>query len=311
MTTRTSTEDARAPSLPEPPGGTAPRRPASWTGLWFVLPFVACYALFLVWPTLTGLGYSLTDQSLSGAPAGFVGLANWQEALADPNVWSSLRNTLVFTALSVPPLVLVGLGMALLTDRARRLGWFLRFAFFAPFVLPVAVVTLIWVWIYQPGIGLINGTLAALGLGEVNWLTDERFAMLSVVATTTWWTAGFNYLLYLAALQGIPREVHEAAALDGAGSWQRLRGVTLPLLRRTTALVLVLQLVASLKVFDQMYLMTIGLPDAATRPIIQYVYESGFTGFRIGYASAVSYLFFAVVIVASIVQFRLFSRKED
>lgn len=330
MATQATGEPTSAATLPPPAPGARPapadtvgpppasperpptaRRPVSWAGLWFVLPFAALYAVFLVWPTATGFGYAFTDRSLSGAPVGFVGFDNWWESLNDPAVWSSFWNTMLFTGLSVPPLVIVGLAMALLTDRARKLGWFLRFSFFAPFVLPVAVVTMIWVWLYQPGFGLINDTLTRLGLSEVGWLSDERVAMVSIVITTVWWTVGFNYLLYLAALQSIPKETYEAAAMDGAGAWQQLWRITLPMLRRTTALVLVLQLVASLKIFDQVYLMTGGGPNFSTRPIIQYIYESGFTSFRIGYASAISYLFFVVIIVASIIQFRLFARRED
>ncbi|MFC7328969.1 carbohydrate ABC transporter permease [Marinactinospora rubrisoli] len=291
---------------------TAPaRRPASWSGAGFVLPFALVYGVFLVWPTLAGLWSSFFDQSLTGRPAAFVGTANWSEMLSDPAVWSSLWNTVVFTALSTPPLVLTGLALALLTQRVRRLGWLLRFSFFAPYLLPVAVVTLIWVWLYQPGFGLFNAGLARIGLPEVGWLSDERVAMLAVVVTTTWWTAGFNYLLYLAALQGIPRPVYEAAELDGAGAWQRLTRITLPMLRRVTGLVVVLQLVASLKIFDQVYLMTRGGPNLATRPLIQYVYETGFGVFRTGYASAVAYMFLALLILVSLVQFRLTATKED
>jgi multiple sugar transport system permease protein len=289
-----------------------PRR-ASLAGLGFVLPFAVLFAVFLVWPMLAGLWASFTDRSLARPDAAFVGLANWRELAGDAAVWRSLWTTLLFTLISTPPLVAVALAMAVLTQRvAARLGWFLRFSFFAPFLLPVAVVTLIWTWMYQPGFGVVNGALQAVGLPEVAWLTDEDTVLAAIAVTTVWWTAGFNYLLYLAALQGIPGHVYEAAAIDGAGAWQRLTRVTLPLLRRTTALVVLLQLVASLKLFDQAYLMTAGSggPNYAARPIIGYVFESGFTGLRIGYASAVSYLFFAVVVAVSVLQFRLFSRKE-
>lgn len=286
------------------------RRPRSWVGFWFVLPFLVVYAAFLIWPTLAGLWSSFFNVSLAGTKGGFLGLQNWQEMLGDSSVWDSLKNTFVFTALSTPPLVVTGLVMALLAHRARRLGWFLRLAYFGPFVLPATVVTLIWVWLYQPGFGLINGALTAVGLPEVGWLSDENVAMISVVITTTWWTVGFNFLLYLAALQQIPEQVYEAAAIDGATPWQRLWRITLPLLGRTTGLVVVLQLVASLKIFDQIYLMTSGGPNFATRPIIQYIYEQGFTNFRIGYASAISYMFFAIIVVVSIVQFKLFSSSS-
>ncbi|NKY97609.1 carbohydrate ABC transporter permease [Nocardiopsis alborubida] len=286
------------------------RRPAVWTGLWFALPFLAFYLLFLLWPALVGLVYSFTDRSLAGGPVSFVGLDNWRESLTDPDMWDALWNTLWFTVLSVPLMVALALALALLTDHARRLGWFLRLSFFAPFVLPVAVMTLIWNWMYNPSLGLFNGVLGQLGLDGVEWLFSEDTAMLSVVVATAWWQVGFNYLLYLAAMQSIPKDVYEAAAIDGAGAWQRVGRITLPLLARTTALISVLQLIGSLRVFEQIYLMTSGGPNFATRTAIQYIYDSGFVGLRIGLASSMAYVFMALVVVASIVQFRLFARKE-
>ncbi|GAA3755608.1 multiple sugar transport system permease protein [Spinactinospora alkalitolerans] len=317
MTVHADTAPAGAArSRPADPGVRSlvrARRTTSWTGLWFVLPFTILFAVFLAWPLLAGLWTSFTDRSLAREDASFVGLANWQEMLTDSAVWQSLWVTLLFTAISTPLLVVIALAMALLTNRVTRLGWFLRFSFFAPFLLPVAVVTLIWVWLYQPGFGLVNAMLTTVGLPEVGWLTNENTVLLAVAITTVWWTVGFNFLLYLAALQGIPGYVHEAAALDGASPWQRLTRITLPLLRRTTALIVMLQMVASLKLFDQAYLMTNGSggPDYAARPIIGYIFDSGFTGLRIGYASAISYLFFAIIIIASVIQFRLFARKGD
>ncbi|MCK9873511.1 sugar ABC transporter permease [Nocardiopsis dassonvillei] len=286
------------------------RRPAVWTGLWFALPFLAFYLLFLLWPALVGLVYSFTDRSLAGGPVSFVGLDNWRESLTDPDMWDALWNTLWFTVLSVPLMVALALALALLTDHARRLGWFLRLSFFAPFVLPVAVMTLIWNWMYNPSLGLFNGVLGQLGLDGVEWLFSEDTAMLSVVAATAWWQIGFNYLLYLAAMQSIPKDVYEAAAIDGAGAWQRVGRITLPLLARTTALIAVLQLIGSLRVFEQIYLMTSGGPNFATRTAIQYIYDSGFVGLRIGLASSMAYVFMALVVVASVAQFRLFARKE-
>ncbi len=287
------------------------RAKESLTGLGFVAPFTVLFATFLLWPMLAALWSSFTDRSLARSGSSFVGLANWQQLVADPAVWQSLWVTILFTLVSTPPLVAIALVMALLTNRVSRLGWFLRFSFFAPFLLPVAVVTLIWQWLYQPGFGLINAALETVGLSEVAWLTNEDTVLLAVVITTVWWTVGFNFLLYLAALQGIPSQVYEAAALDGAGPWRRLTGITLPLLRRTTALVVMLQLVASLKLFDQAYLLTEGTggPNYAARPIIGYIVDSGFTEMNIGYASAVSYLFFAVIIAAAILQYRLFTRR--
>ncbi|MCP2164201.1 carbohydrate ABC transporter permease [Goodfellowiella coeruleoviolacea] len=293
------------------PARTQPTRRRDWSGLLFVLPFLAFFALFLVWPLVLGLGTSLTDTTLA-KDGQFVGLANFGEALDDPVVWSSLWHTLLFTLLSTPLLVLVGLVFALLVHHLTPARWLWRLSFFAPYLLPSSAVSLIFVWIFQPDFGMADGALAALGLTpEIGWLSDPAVAMFSIVLATTWWTVGFNFLLYLAALQAIPDTYHEAAALDGAGGWRRLWTITLPLLRRTTGLIVVLQILASLKVFDQIYQMTAGGPEQSTRPVLLYVYQAGFTNFRIGYASAISYVFLGLVLVVALVQLRLFRSPEE
>lgn len=309
----TTTAPAGASAPPQPPSATpaAPRRRRSLTrgGGLFVLPFLVVFALFLVWPVVQGLWMSLTDASLSLRGTEFVGFANYTEAFGDPDVWSSLGNTAFFTVISCVPLVLVALGMALLVHSGLAGQWVWRLAYFAPYLLPVTVVTLIWTWLYQPDIGLGNQLLNTLGMEPVGWLSDESVAMWSVAALTVWWTVGFNFLLYLAALQSLPTTYDEAAALDGAGAWRRLWSVTLPQLRHTTVLVAMLQVLASLKVFDQIYILTKGGPNGSTRPILEYVYDVGFTGYRLGYASAVSYIFFAIVIVVSVLQLRFFRQE--
>ncbi|MFJ4839709.1 carbohydrate ABC transporter permease [Streptomyces sp. NPDC088746] len=292
--------------LSPPPRRSRRRGP----GLLFVLPFAVPFVLFLVWPVVQGLWMSFTDSSLTLRDTSFVGFDNYAEAFGDPDVWSSLGNTVLFTALSSIPLVLVALVMAVLVHSGLAGQWVWRLSFFVPYLLPVTVVTLIWTWLYQPDIGLGNELLRTLGFEPVGWLSDEAVAMWSVAALTVWWTVGFNFLLYLAALQSLPTTYDEAAALDGAGAWRRLWSVTLPQLRRTTVLVSMLQILASLKVFDQIYILTKGGPNGSTRPILEYVYDVGFTGYRLGYASAVSYVFFALVIVVSLAQLRLF-RQED
>ncbi|MCP2350883.1 carbohydrate ABC transporter permease [Nonomuraea roseoviolacea] len=285
-----------------------PRRRWTQHGMLFIAPFFAIYLAFLVWPLLQGLRMSLSSVNIAGTNDRFVGLANYAEAFGDPRMWRALWNTVVFTVLSTVPLVLLGLGLALLVHNLRFVQWLWRLSFFGPFLLPSAVVSLLWLqMIYPPEYGLINGALGT----DVLWLGDPSTAMWSMVLTTVWWTVGFNFLLYLAALQSIPAHLYEAAAIDGASAWHRLRSITLPLLGRTTALVVVLQLLASLKVFDQIYLMTGGGPEDSTRPIIEYAYDAGFTGYRIGYASAVSYILFALIVVVSLAQLRLFRKSEE
>jgi multiple sugar transport system permease protein len=167
------------------------------------------------------------------------------------------------------------------------------------------VVALIWIWLFQPGFGLVNSYLTSLGLGEVAWLPDKNVAMITAVIVTVWWTIGFNFVLYLAGLQEIPRDLYDASAVDGAGPLAQTRWVTIPMLSRTTVLVVVLQILASLKVFDQIYVMYTqgGLNYPATRPIIGYVFDQGFTSYRVGYASAMSYVFFVIILAVSVIWF--------
>ncbi|GAB3975132.1 carbohydrate ABC transporter permease [Streptomyces sparsus] len=308
MTTTTFTAPPASPA--DRPGAVAGRSAGrvrgGWTehGLVFVVPFLLFYGLFLLWPLVAGVGMSFTDVNITGGGGEFVGTDNYTAALRDPEMWSSLWNTVWFTVLSTAPLVLAGLVLALMSHQLRVMQWLWRLSWFAPFLLPSSVVCLLFAqMIFPSGFGLADQLLAAVGMEPgIGWLTDERYAMLSVVLTTVWWTVGFNFLLYVSALQAIPQHLYEAAELDGANAWHRLWHVTLPMLRRTTALVLVLQVLASLKIFDQIYLMTGGGPDDSTRPVLQYVYQQGFTGYRIGYASAVSYIFFALILVVSLVQ---------
>jgi multiple sugar transport system permease protein len=297
-----------------PTAGSAPLAEAkvhrSWTqhGLLFVAPFLLVYVAFLVWPTLLGLRMSFSSVNIAGSNDHLVGFANYAEAFGDPRMWRSLWNTLLFTVLSTVPLVILGLLFALLVHNLRFVQWLWRLSFFGPFLLPSAVVSILWLeMIYPPDYGLLNGTFGT----DLLWLGDPDLAMWSMVLTTVWWTVGFNFLLYLAALQSIPQHLYEAAAIDGASAWDKLRSITLPMLSRTTALIVILQLLASLKVFDQIYLMTAGGPEDATRPIIEYAYDMGFTGYRIGYASAVSYILFVLIVVVSLVQLRLFRKREE
>jgi multiple sugar transport system permease protein len=297
------------------PGRTSVRsgRPDSSgrAALGMLAPFVVLYVLFIIGPAVYGLVISFFDTSLvKSGLSSFAGLANYREALTNGSFWSSLWHTIWFTILTTPPLIVLAFVFALLADRVRHGRWFFRLAFFAPYVMPSAVVALIWIWLYTPGLGLIEAGLSWIGVTAPNWLGDPTWAMPSLAITTIWWTLGFNFVLYLAGLQDIPHELYEAASLDGASPWQQIRSITIPLLGRTTTLVAVLQVIASLKVFDQMYIMTSGGPNFATRSILEYVYDEGFTNYRVGYASALSMLFFVVVLAVSAVWFWLVRNQE-
>ncbi|GAB2536072.1 carbohydrate ABC transporter permease [Brachybacterium huguangmaarense] len=279
------------------------RTPAASRGaVWFTVPYLVVFALFLVWPIVYGLWMSLTDQSLAATRVRVIGVDNYVEALGDPAVWSSLGNTVFFTVISSVPLVILSFLLAYLVSTGLPGQWLWRLAFFAPYLLPVSVVTGIWGMVYANDFGLINGLLVRLGLDQIPWLSDRHVAMWAIALVTLWWTVGFNFLLYLSALQAIPDHVYEAAQIDGASPLRRLWSVTLPLMRPTTVLIVLLQLLASMKVFDQVFLLTAGGPDGSTRVILQYIYDVGFSGYRVGYAASVSYLFFALIVVLSLVQ---------
>ncbi|WP_303323803.1 carbohydrate ABC transporter permease [Actinomyces radicidentis] len=271
------------------------------SGMPFLIPFIIVATLFLVVPILYGLWLSFTSQSLMGN-GGWIGLDNYKEALGDATMWQTLGHTILFTVLSTIPLVLIALVMALLVYIGIPGQWFWRLAFFAPYLLPVAVVVQVWTWLFNSDVGFINYWLGRMGLDKVGWLTDTGVAMWSMVILTVWWTVGFNFLLYLSSLQAIPDLLYEAAEVDGAGFWRKLWSVTLPQLRGTTVLVATLQVIASLKIFDQMFIAFNGGsgPEGSTRPILQYIYDTGFTNYRMGYASAMSYIFFIVIIVITV-----------
>ncbi|MGA8115385.1 MAG: sugar ABC transporter permease [Actinocatenispora sp.] len=297
--------------VPRNAAGNGRRREDTRAGWGLMAPFLVLYLAFLIGPTLYGLVMSFFNSSLVHSGLGsFHGFGNYLEALRSNDFWSSMWHTVLFTLLTTPPLVVVALLMAVFANRMKRGRWFYRMVFFAPYVIPSSAVALVWTWLYAAQIGLWDSWLAAIGLTAPNWLADPNWAMISVALTTVWWTVGFNFVLYLAGLQEIPRELYEAAAADGAGPWKQMRHITLPLLNRTTVLVLMLQIIASLKIFDQIFLITAGGPNFATRPIIQYVYDIGFTDFRTGYAAAASMLYFVVILAVSAVWFLLNQRAQ-
>ena len=269
------------------------------------------YILFLVGPLLYDIVMSFFNTSLVLPGLGsFAGLANYRELFGDSRFWQAMWHTILFTLISTPPLVLLPLFFAIVVNRISRFQWFFRLAFFLPYILPSAVIALIWTWLYEPGYGLINGFFNLIGVTDPGWLSSTSVALYSIVIVTVWWTIGFNFVLYLAGLQDISRDLYEAAALDGASRWKQTWRLTLPLLGRTTTLVVVLQVIASLKIFDQIYLITAGGPNYATRSAIEFIYDTGFTSQRVGYASAASLVLFVVILIVSFIWLFLIRKQE-
>ncbi|PQO99353.1 sugar ABC transporter permease [Massilia phosphatilytica] len=265
---------------------------------WLLLaPFLVAFGLFFLLPALETFWLSLTESSLTRTSA-FVGLDNYHTLLNDPSFWDAVGNTFYFSLLTVIPLCALGLLMALLVDRFTRVQGWLQGTFFLPFVLPISVMTLIADWMLQPSSGVVNHILG----GQRAWLADPHWALPAVAIGTMWWTVGFNMLLFLAGLRNIPAELYEAAALDGARGLTLFRTITWPALRPVATTALILQLIASLKVFGQTYILTSGGPFNTTRVALHYMYETAFTQSDAGYAAAVAMAFVAIVILLSLLQ---------
>jgi multiple sugar transport system permease protein len=276
------------------------RRRESLIGWALMTPFLIAYLLFFFWPALQTLRLSFTESGLTDTKS-FVGLANYAELMQDGDFWGALLHTAYFALLTVIPMSALGLGLALLVNRLlssprlRVIGAISQALFFLPFVLPVAVMTLIVGWILHPNFGIVNLVFG----GTRAWLNDADWAMPMVALATIWWNVGFNMLLFLAGLRNIPAELYEAAALDGATGWATFRYITWRQLRPVTAMVLMLQLLASLKIFAQPYILTNGGPFNSTRVMLHYMYETAFTDQNVGYASAIAcaFLFLVLMIV--------------
>jgi multiple sugar transport system permease protein len=290
------------PTVTQPGASQAPQD--ARTAWLFIAPFGVFFVAFLIWPVVYMLITSMFDTTLVQPGFGdFVGFGNYAEMLGREDFWEALWHTIQFTLYTVPPLVVLAFVFAVLANRVLHGQWFFRLAFFVPFILPSAAIALIWNFIYTPTTGLWNSFQTLLGADSPSpVLGTPDLAMVGIAITTVWWTIGFNFVLYLAGLQDIPREIYEAAAVDGATPWQQIRWITIPLLSRTTTLVVLLQIIASLKIFDQVYLMTAGGPGTSTQVLLTLVANTAFTDYRVGAASAASVLLFIVILLVTVIR---------
>ncbi|WP_202630368.1 carbohydrate ABC transporter permease [Deinococcus alpinitundrae] len=273
------------------------------TAMLMAAPFILFYLLFLIYPTLRVIQLSFTDADLAGNGV-WVGLTNYTKLFTEPTFWTALLNTLYFILLTVVPNTLVGLGLALLVMRLKRLRNLAMAAFFLPNVLPVSVVTSVWNWVLDSNFGLVNYLTGS----TVTWFQDPVWAMPAVAFVTIWWTVGFNVLLFIAGLQNIPPELYEAAALDGASGFRLFRSITWPSLWPVTSLILLLQLIAQFKIFDQIYLLTTGGPFDKTLVLLLYAYREGFQQQHGGYSSAIGVVLMVIILVVSALQAKLLNR---
>jgi multiple sugar transport system permease protein len=297
-----------APSGSQTPAASSdPRRPrskGSLTALLLVAPFLLFYGLFLIYPAIQVCYLSLTSSDIAGQGS-FIGIRNYVELIRDQEFWAAVKQTIYFVILTVVPNTAVGFFLALLVVRLKRLRLPVLSAFFLPFVLPVSVVTTGAIWILDANFGIINYLFGT----TVNWFQDPVWAMPAVAVVTIWWTVGFNMLLFISGLQNISADVYEAASIDGANGVQKFFNITCPLIWPVASLVLVLQLIAQFKIFDQVYLLTGGGPYNSTMVVLLYMYRQAFQQGRGGYASAVAIMLVVIMALVSAVQFRLLRTK--
>ncbi len=281
-----------------------------FSGYLFLLPYLSVFFVFLVIPIVYGLGLSFFKWELiSINPPKFIGFSNYSEALHDAYFINAVKVTLLFVIMTVPAVVIASLLIAVgINSVVNKRQSFYRASFFLPTLISISVAGILWRWFYNSEFGLFNAYLANIGF-KINWITDKHLAMPSVVLMTLWWTVGAPTVIFLAGLQHIPDHYHEAAAIDGAGSLQRFWHITLPLLKPIILLVVVLQIIGSFQVFGQTYMVTKGGPELATRVLVQYIYETAFMSYRMGYGSAMSWLLFIIIAVFSFLQFKLIKEK--
>lgn len=278
-------------------------RQAAWVSL-FVLPGLCGLLLFTIGPIVASLVLTLFDWDLLTDPT-FIGLDNFRRLVRDDEFWAALRHTLIFIAGYVPLVMVSSLLLALaLNTRLRGLA-VLRTAFFLPVVSSWIAVALLWSWLFNPRYGLVNYGLSFLGIDGPKWLYDPHWAMPAIILTSVWKDLGFVMVIFLAGLQAIPRDYHEAAQLDGAGAFERLRSITLPLLAPTTFFVTIISLINSFQVFTQVWVMTEGGPAGATTVLVERVVKHAFSYGEMGYAATISWVLCLIVFAITLVQLRL------
>lgn len=289
---------------PKRPWLTLQRR-MTIAGYIFLLPNIIGFLVFTALPVLGAVVLSFYKWDVL-TPAKFVGLANYERLFTrDPIFRKALLNTLYYVILTVPPVLIVGLGLAMLVNQKLKGVGIFRAIYFMPVVGLLVAEGLLWQWLYEADFGLINGLLRSVGLQPVPWLGSTKWAMPAVAIMSVWRVAGYYMVIFLAGLQSIPPELYEAASIDGANRWRQFRHITLPLLTPVIFLALVIAVINSFQVFTSAWVLTQGGPYYATTTILLHLYNQGFGQFKMGYASAMAMVLFAIVFVVTVLQSRM------
>lgn len=293
-------------------GYTLGRMKREWTAYLFLAPGLILFAIFTVFALIFAFYLTFHQWDIISPEKPFVGLDNYREMAQDERFHRSVLNTAYFTVVSVPLTMAIGLGIALLLNQPLRFRGLFRTMYFLPVVTPFVVSAIIWKWLYNADFGLFNYYLLKTGLiGErLLWLSDKNLAMPAVILMSVWGGVGFSMVVYLAGLQAVPEELYEAAKIDGAGAFARLRFITIPMLAPTTLFLLVIGIIGSFQIFTQIFVMTQGGPVDRTTTIVYYIYKSAFTFYEMGYASTLAYGLFAMLFLVTLLQLRLYRNAD-
>jgi multiple sugar transport system permease protein len=276
-----------------------------FSGWAFVTPGVAIILLFGVVPIVWSAVMSFQKSNLLTPSTPFVGLKNYRQLVHDPIVGQAIEHTLIYTALFVPGTMIVGLFLAVAMNRQIRFISLYRTVAYATMAISTISEAIVFIWLFDPSYGVVNYFLSLIGLPAQPWLNSPSQALYVIVIMTIWGWTGFSVVIYLAALQGVPQTLTEAAAIDGAGPWRTFRRVTLPLLSPASLFLAVWLTINAMQLFDEVYLSTSGGPLNATTVLVYYLYEQAFVNFNFGYASAIAYVLFLIILVVTAIQFRI------
>ena len=276
----------------------------------FLAPSCVILLVFVAYPIVQSFWMSLHNWTFFSSKHQWVGLANYRELIHDSRFWNALKNTAIYTAFAVPLQVGLGLALAVALRRAAPMNKFFRSIYFFPVISAFATMGIVWKFLLDPTIGIVPHALTSIGFPSADFLQSTTWALPWIIVVGVWKSVGFSMVIFLAALQDVPETLLEAATLDGAGPWTRFRRVTLPLLRPSMLFAVVISVIASMQLFDLVYVMTRGGPLFHTETLVTYLYEVGFQDYRSGYAAAISWVLFLLIMLLSFAQLRLFRYDE-
>ncbi len=277
-------------------------RKENMMGFLFILPAMLPLLLFWILPVVFSGGLSFTDWDMMSENVRFMGIKNYTSLLKDPGFAKVLKNTLIFAVGSTIPTIALGMLIALVMNGARRGTDVYRTIIFAPYITPMVAVSVVWSWIFEPRVGILNFLMGLVGLPQSQWLQSSKTAMVSVLIVTIWKSLGWTMIFYMEAIRKVPRSLLEAAAIDGANGFWRFVKITLPLISPTTFFLIIMSTISSLQAYDQIQVLTQGGPAGATRTLLYYYYQEAFRNFNTGKASAVALILVFITVILSLAE---------